>query len=133
MPEHQIVGELASNAEMRACLGGAYVIELRIKQPTDSTYGLRPIHGTWQRGHGQAAAAAAATAAAQMRAGSWVRVWCTGIDVGYGPGNRAEIEITGITAVQSCAAPEAAGHHTYLCSGTSATAATSTTTAQAAA
>lgn len=101
--EHQIVGELARNAEMRACLGDAYVIELRIKQLSDSSYGLRPVHGTWQRGHGQAAAAGAATAAAQLRAGTWVRVWCSGIDVGYGPGSRPGIELTGISAVQTCA------------------------------
>ena len=100
-PQHIITGHLAANATARACVGGAWLVDLLIQQPTESTYGLRPIHCSWQFGHGQQAEAAAHTQADQLPAGTLVQIHCRGIDTWFGPGNRVGIELTGLLDVHA--------------------------------
>jgi hypothetical protein len=104
--QHRVIGQLTSDAHARMALGGSYIVMLELQQ-TNIPKGQErpPIVAAYQLGHGASAAIAANSKAAQLRRGTRVRVWCTGIGLGYTHDDVAAIRLVGVDSVEIIEAP----------------------------
>ncbi len=101
MPQHRITGTLARAAEVRVCLGGAYVLDLELEQI--SATDPHPIVCRRQYGHGSSAAIAAHSAATHLRQGTRVEVWCVGIAPGATATAEPAIALRGVDHINRLA------------------------------
>lgn len=93
--QHQVVGTLLRDAEVRRCLGGAYVVCIELRQPREDA----PVVAMRQYGFGATADLAAHAAAHHLRRGTPVRVWCNGIGTGHTSDAEAAIALRGVDLI----------------------------------
>lgn len=94
-----ITAIMASNAEARVCLGGAWTLWMNLQQPRMAM----PMLAIKHYGHGEAAAQAAHSAANRLQRGCRVSLWCEGLDIDHTPAGRQAIVLRGVDAIHIAA------------------------------
>ena len=79
------------------CLGGAWIVLLELRQAGTP----EPLTGTWQFGHGEAAAQAAHSAAYRFRRGHRVSIYYASLGLGRTRYDEPAVELRGVTSVQA--------------------------------